>query len=106
MIQQIGSRFRSVKTLLAVVVLTLSMVMPDGSPVQAQSAPAAPPVAVAEPQFEVATIKPVKDPSPGHWQDRFNGRQYITHIAARSHHDGLWAEPASDRGWAGVGCGG
>jgi uncharacterized protein (TIGR03435 family) len=49
----------------------------SSSPGRAQSvASGAAPAAVK--QFEVATIKPVKDPSPGRMQDRTDGRRYST----------------------------
>ena len=44
----------------------------------AQSPPPAAPAANAAPEFEVATIKLVKEPNPGRLQDRADGRRYTT----------------------------
>jgi len=79
MMQEVVSRFRSVKTLLAVGVLSLSSV--GRVPVSLGQAPSSPPAAPsssAAPQFEVATIKLVKEPNPGRLQDRTDGRRYTT----------------------------
>jgi uncharacterized protein (TIGR03435 family) len=65
--------------LLAVAVLSLfSIVAVNPSPGRAQSPPAAAPAAAATPEFEVATIKLVKEPNPDRLQDRADGRRYTT----------------------------
>jgi uncharacterized protein (TIGR03435 family) len=84
MIQHVGSRFSSVTMLLTVGALSLiSMMMLNGSPGHAQSAPTAAPASTA-PEFEAATIKPVKEPNPGRMNDHEEGRRFTTHFTTLS----------------------
>ena len=50
----------------------------SGPPSQEQSPRAIPAVKMRPPEFEVATIKLVKEPDPGRLQDRTDGRRYTT----------------------------
>src|ERR1035441_235516 len=79
MIQHVVGPSSSVRMLLAAGVLSLfSMVAGNGAFGQAPSPPAAAPAASAALEFEVATIKLVKEPNPGRLQDRTDGRRYTT----------------------------
>jgi uncharacterized protein (TIGR03435 family) len=79
MIQHVVGPSRSARRFLAVGVLSLFfMVTANGAFGQAQAPPAAAPAATAAPEFEVATIKLVKEPNPGRLQDRTDGRRYTT----------------------------
>src|ERR1035441_7400542 len=79
MIQNVVSQSGSVRTLLTVGVLSLfSIVALSGSPSWAQSPTQTAPAAAATLEFEVATIKLVKEPNPGRLQDRTDGRRYTT----------------------------
>src|ERR1035438_5663608 len=79
MIQRVTGQSSSARMLLAVGVLSFfSTVTGTGAFGQAPSPPAAEPVASAAPEFEVATIKLVKEPNPGRLQDRTDGRRYTT----------------------------
>jgi uncharacterized protein (TIGR03435 family) len=79
MSQPIDSRFRSVRTLLAVGIVSLySVGIVNDSHGQTPSPPQAAPASAATPAFEVATIKLEKEPSPGRMQDRTDGRHYST----------------------------
>jgi uncharacterized protein (TIGR03435 family) len=43
---------------------------------------AATPATTASPEFEAATIKPVKEPNPGRMNDREEGRRFTTHYTS------------------------
>jgi uncharacterized protein (TIGR03435 family) len=50
------------------------------SPTSPAQSPGAAPLATAtSPEFEAATIKPVKEPDPNRMNDRTNGRHFFTH---------------------------
>jgi len=75
------------KTLFPITILSIASVVIFHGPLgHAQSPPTTPPpiastasqVTTASLAFEVATIKPVKDPNPGRMHDRTDGRQYST----------------------------
>lgn len=77
--QQVVTQFSSVKNLLTVGALSLfSVITVNSSRGQAPSPPTTAPVASASPEFEVATIKLTKEPSPGRLQDKTDGRHYST----------------------------
>lgn len=84
MIQDVVSRFGSVRILLTVGALFLSAVVPNGSSSDAQTPPATAPAADAAPEFEAASIKPVKEPNPGRMNDREEGRRFTTHYTSLS----------------------
>jgi uncharacterized protein (TIGR03435 family) len=76
MIQQAVDQSSSVRRLLTVGVLSVfSMVAGNGALGQAQSPPPAASATGIAPQVEVATIKPVKEPSPNNMHDHTEGRR-------------------------------
>jgi uncharacterized protein (TIGR03435 family) len=80
MIQYVVSKCGSVRMLLMVGVLSISSAaMLNGVTGWAQSPEAASPAASATPEFEAATIKPVKEPDPNRMNDRTDGRHFLTH---------------------------
>ncbi len=85
----------TIALLLLVLVSTSSPAQTTPSPAQLPSSPArstggasptatATPVTAASPEFEAATIKPVKEPSPGRMNDREEGRRFTTHYTSLS----------------------
>jgi uncharacterized protein (TIGR03435 family) len=77
--QQVVTQFSSVKNLLTVALLSIfSVVTVNGALGQAPSPPTTAPASSTTLEFEVATIKPVKEPNPGGMQDRTDGRRYST----------------------------
>jgi uncharacterized protein (TIGR03435 family) len=77
--RQVVTQFSFVRMLLTLVALAIfSVVTVNGSLCQTPSAPAASPATNTTPQFEVATIKLTKEPSPGRLQDKTDGRHYST----------------------------
>jgi uncharacterized protein (TIGR03435 family) len=85
MIQQVGSRFSSVKMILAVGVLSLfAMMMASHSLGQTPPEPTTAAATSAAPQFEAATIKPVKEPNPSRMNDREDDRRFTTHYTTLS----------------------
>jgi uncharacterized protein (TIGR03435 family) len=80
MIQYVVSKCGSVRMLLMVGVLAISSAaMLHGVTGWAQSPETASPAASATPEFEAATIKPVKEPDPNRMNDRTDGRHFLTH---------------------------
>jgi uncharacterized protein (TIGR03435 family) len=85
MIQHVVSRFSFVKRLLAVGALSLvSWVMVNHSLGQAPSSPSPAEVKNSAPEFEAASIKPVKEPNPGRMNDHEEGRRFTTHYTSLS----------------------
>jgi hypothetical protein len=79
MILQVAGPCSSARKLLAIGVLSFSsMVAVNGAFGQTVA-----PASSAAPEFEVATIKLVKEPNPGRMQDRTDGRRYKTGIEGR-----------------------
>ena len=79
MIRHVGSQCNSVQILSMLGILSVSMVGMNGSPSWAQSSGAASAVSTTQPpEFEVATIKPVKEPNPNRMHDRTAGRRFTT----------------------------
>lgn len=78
MIQRVVRKMDSIKTLSTLGILSISIATMTGSLSQAQSPGAASPGSTASPEFEVATIKPVKEPNPNRMRDRTEGRRFTT----------------------------
>lgn len=72
------------KSLLPLVALLISAMIPGSPPTHAQQPVAASPPQAASPVLEVATVKPVKNPGPNNTRDRTEGRRlYARSVTVR-----------------------
>ncbi len=82
MIQQVAGQAGIASVLLAGVLSLSSIVTVTGAHGYAQTPRAA--AVVVAPEFEVASIKPVKEPNPGRMRDREEGRRFLTQYTSLS----------------------